>query len=269
MPCTIAVANQKGGVGKTTTSVNLAAVLAERGRTLVIDLDPQHNVGIYYNIAATPEADLYPVLLAPQPDSLRSAIQPGPDGFDLLLCTQELVGAEQDLPRQIKSVWQLTLKTKLATLEEYDWVLLDCPPSLGPLSVTGLAAADGVIVPVQALYLDWMSMHLLLQTVAEVRAGLNPKLAILGILVNQLDRSTRSGKEIVQVLYGEQYSELHKFASLVPHAVAISDASLAHRALVALAEATGATARQRQLAALFRSIGEEVVARVAAAAEAA
>ena len=229
MPRTIAVANQKGGVGKTTTSVNLAAVLSEHGRTLLIDLDPQANVGVYYDRKPTPATDLYPALLASEPDSFRAAVEPGPDGFDLLLCTQELVGAEQDLTRNIKSVWQLTLRRKVEVLSEYEWVILDCPPSLGPLSVCALTAAAGVVVPVQALYLDWMSMHLLLQTVVDIRAGLNPNLAILGILVNQLDRRTRSSREIIQALHGHQYAGLHKFGSLVPLAVAIKYLLCAHR----------------------------------------
>lgn len=193
----IAIVNQKGGVGKTTTAVNLSAALAEAGhRTLVIDCDPQANATRSLNVFDPEQATLYDLLL--EGVALDSVILPTQvEGLDIIPSSPELAGAEVELVSMIGREAQLRQVLDGAT-SKYDFVMLDCPPSLGLLSVNALVAADGVIVPVQCEYLSLEGLGHLMRTLDLVRARLNPGLELTGLLMTMFDARTNLSTQVVE-----------------------------------------------------------------------
>lgn len=176
----IAIANQKGGVGKTTTTINLGAYLADLGRrVLIVDLDPQGNSSSGLSVDREAGGDLYDVLL----DELDavSAVRPtAVKGLSVLPASPILATAEVDLVGETGR--EFKLKNALQGLE-YDFILIDCPPSLGLLTVNGLAAAHDLIIPVQAEFYALEGLSQLVQTVQRVRKALNPGLGLMGVVV--------------------------------------------------------------------------------------
>ena len=192
-----ALANQKGGVAKTTSTVNLGAALAERGkRVLLIDLDPQSNLTMSQGFDPEKlERSMFDVLVHKMP--IADVVQKAE--VDIAVASIELAGAELALSAMIGRERALE-KALMPVQADYDHILIDTPPSLGLITVNALTAADGVIVPVQCEYLSLRGLVQLEQTLTAIRENLNPRVQILGILATMFDKRTLHAREAIDIL---------------------------------------------------------------------
>ncbi|ABM96735.1 MULTISPECIES: ParA family protein [Methylibium] len=216
------IANQKGGVGKTTTTVNLAAGLALIGqRTLVVDLDPQGNATMGSGIdKRTLELSVYDVLL--ESASIAEARRRSEKGgYDVLGANRELAGAEVELVALERR--DQRLKTALAAVDgEYDFVLIDCPPSLSLLTLNGLCSAHGVVVPMQCEYFALEGLSDLVNTIKQVHANLNPSLQIIGLLRVMFDPRITLQQQVSEQLKAHFGDKV--FDTVIPRNVRLAEA---------------------------------------------
>src|SRR5947209_10694936 len=216
-----AVANQKGGVGKTTTAVNVGACIAEAGyQTLLVDVDPQANATVGLGLPRNTAPGLYDVLSGGA-EAADAVHETAIEHLRLLPAGAELAAANVELPRVEGS--ELRVREALAGVrEQYAYVLLDCPPSLGPLTVSALVAADRVIVPVQTEYFALEGLAGLLDTLALIQRELNPRLTVAGMLLTMHDGRTRLAQDVEREVRAH-FPEL-VFDTVIPRNVRIGEA---------------------------------------------
>jgi chromosome partitioning protein len=219
----IAVANQKGGVGKTTTAVNLAAFLGVSERpTLLIDMDPQANAGsgLGINISKDGGYSVYEVLI----DDMQveqCVVNTQVPGLDLLPSHQRLVGAEVELVSMMAR--ELRLRRALEPVKsKYDYIIIDCPPSLGLLTVNSLAASDSVMIPVQCEYYALEGLSQLLNAIDLVQKNLNPQLSIEGVLLTMYDSRLNLSQQVAEET--RRFFSDRVYATVVPRNVRLSEA---------------------------------------------
>jgi chromosome partitioning protein len=246
-----AVANQKGGVGKTTTAVNLAACVAGgSAQTLLVDLDPQCNATTALGADHDLQPSSYDCLIGEV--TIAEAARPaGPDNLWLVPASRDLAGASVELPRIEGS--ETRLRERLGPVRErFAFTMLDCPPSLGPISVNALVAADRVIVPVQAEYLALEGLVQFLDTLGMIRRELNPALNVSGLLITMHDERTRLARDVEREL--RQHFPEMVFETVIPRSVRVAEAPSYGRPVTEHAPASrGSNA--------YRALAEELAAR--------
>ncbi len=249
---TVSVANQKGGVGKTTTSINLAAALAQKGlKTLLIDLDPQGNATLSFIDPDLAERSAYDLLVDPQVMPGDCIVPTGVEHLDIVCAKISLAKADAKLVGEFDSHFRL--KDKLSEVrDQYDYIVIDTPPTLGILTVNAQVAATHLLVPIQSSYYALEGTDDLLDTYEKIRARPNPGLEFLGVLITIHDRRTNLAKDVrtrIQSVFGDKV-----FATTITKSVRLEESPAYKQSIFTFApNSTGATE--------YYSLSEEVIGR--------
>jgi chromosome partitioning protein len=243
----VSMTNQKGGVGKTTTTINLGAALAEYGRkVLLVDFDPQGSLSV--GLGLNPhemELTVYNLLMERDVTVDEVVVPTGVPGMDLLPSNIDLSAAEVQLVHEVAR--EQTLQRVLApAIAQYDVILIDCQPSLGLLTVNALTASDGVLVPLECEYFALRGVALLKTTIDKVRERLNPKLEIDGVLGTMYDGRTLHGREVMERLV-QAWGDV-VFHTVIRRTVKFSDSTVAGEPITSYASTSGGAEAYRQLA---------------------
>ena len=249
----VGVINQKGGVGKTTSAINLAAALAETRRVLLVDMDPQANASSGVGVRGA-ESTIYDVLIG-ELSARRAVADTEIENLKVLPASMELSGAAVELDASTANMKLLT-KALIGVRPNFDFIIVDAPPSLGALTLNALVAADHLVIPLQTEYYALEGIASMMDTVERLRSSLNPNLNILGILLTMYDSRTRLSQEVEENVR-KHFAEL-VFSAVIPRNVRLAEAPSYGQPIYAYAPtSSGAQA--------YRQLSEEVISRVSEA----
>ena len=249
----VGVINQKGGVGKTTSAINLAAALAETRRVLLVDMDPQANASSGVGVRDA-ENTIYNVLIG-ELSARRAVIDTDTENLKVLPASIELSGAAVELDASTENM-RLLAKALIGVRPNFDFIVVDAPPSLGALTLNALVAADHLVIPLQTEYYALEGIASMMDTVERLRSSLNPNLNILGILLTMFDSRTRLSQEVEENVR-KHFEEL-VFTAVIPRNVRLAEAPSYGRPIYAYAPTSSGAQAYRQLSA-------EVILRVSEA----
>ena len=249
----VSVANQKGGVGKTTTSINLAAALAQKGlKTLLIDLDPQGNATLSYIEQSNSDGSSYELLVQPDMTAEQVVVPSGAEHLDLICARISLAKADAKLIGEFDSHFRL--KDKLASIRDrYDFIVIDTPPTLGILTVNALVASTHLLVPIQSSYYALEGTDDLLDTYEKIRARPNPDLKFLGVVITIDDKRTVLARDIrkqIRTVFGDKV-----FRTTISKSVRLEESPAYKKSIFSFSPNSSGAAQ-------YYSLSEEVIARV-------